>query len=88
MSSTPETRTAILTILDKRATWMTLVDLRSKFGTAIARENLDAAILDLVSTHSLRLIPESNQKTLTEADRAAALRIGGKDFHLLHRNDY
>lgn len=87
MSSTPELRIAILTILDKRATWMTLVDLRAKFGGAIARENLDAAILDLLATHAVRLIPESNQKTLTEADWAAAIWIGGKGFHLLCRNE-
>lgn len=87
MSSTPELRNAILTILDNRGTWMSLVQLRAKFGTAIARESLDAAIIDLFGTHSLRLIPESNQKTLTEADRAAAITIAGKARHLLHCND-
>lgn len=86
MSSTPETRTAILAILASQDRWIPLTELRAKFGTAIARESLDAAILDLVAAHSLRLIPEQNQKTLTDADREAALRIAGTDFHFLHRN--
>lgn len=87
MNSTPELRTAILTILTNHGRWMTLETLRAKFGRSITRASLDAAILDLVATHSLRMIPESNQKTLTPAHRAAAIRIGGKDHHLLHCND-
>lgn len=87
MNSTPELRTAILTILDIHGTWMSLIDLRDKFGHAIARESLDAAILDLFGAHSLHMIPESNQKTLTEADREAAITIAGKSYHVLHCND-
>jgi len=87
MASTPELRTAIQKILANHGAWMTLRTLRARFGLAITRDALDAAILDLVRTHSLRLIPESNQKTLTEADRAAAITIGGKAHHVLHCND-
>ncbi len=87
MNSTPELRTAILTILDNRGTWMSLIDLRAKFGASIARESLDAALIDLFGAHALRMIPESNQKTLTEDDRAAAITIAGKAYHVLHCND-
>jgi hypothetical protein len=32
---------------------------------------------------AVSLIPEENQKTLTDADRAAAIRIGNKDVHVM-----
>lgn len=89
MSSTPELRTAILTILAKSDGWdgwMTLETLRAKFGTAISRESLDQALIDLLDGQQIRLIPESNQKTLTAAQRSAALWLGGEYRHLARIN--
>lgn len=45
----------------------------------------DRAIVDLVRSdpQHYRLISEDNQKSLTAADRAAAVRLGGQDKHLL-----
>jgi hypothetical protein len=31
----------------------------------------------------INLIPESNQQTLTDADRESALRVGGENKHLI-----
>lgn len=69
--------------------WIPLREARAEWDGYgdVTRDRLEAAILDLVSTHSLRLIPEQNQKILTDADREAAVRMAGTDFHLLHRND-
>jgi hypothetical protein len=98
MASTPELRKPILTIIDKRAAdladrapertpWVNLSSLRAKFGTAIPRERIDQALIDLVLSRTIRLIPESNQKTLTEADHAAAIWVGRQYCHLIIRDE-
>ncbi|WP_284742788.1 hypothetical protein [Amycolatopsis sp. RTGN1] len=61
---------------------VSLTRLRRAFAD-VARSDLDAALLRLALEPSVRLNPEFNQKTLTPADRAAALRTGGEDVHLL-----
>ncbi|SEP21498.1 hypothetical protein [Amycolatopsis saalfeldensis] len=62
--------------------WVSLTDLRSMLGDA-PREEVDQALITLDGTKNVTLMPESNQKTLTAADRAAAVRIGGEDNHLI-----
>lgn len=49
----------------------------------IDRADLDATLLDMVLRPGVMIDPEFNQKTLTPADRAAALHMGGEDCHLL-----
>ncbi|MGF1647891.1 MAG: hypothetical protein ACFCVF_13350 [Kineosporiaceae bacterium] len=62
--------------------WVGLADLR--IGVAgVPREEVDAALLRMFGTEGVHLVPEDDQKSLTPADRAAALRIGAKDVHLL-----
>lgn len=49
----------------------------------VTRDRLDAVLKDLVSGHTVKIIPEANQKTLTDEDRAAALWLGGEYRHLI-----
>jgi hypothetical protein len=59
-----------------------LADLREKlFG--VPREAVDAELERMASSQGVHIQAESNQKALTEADRAAAVRFGGDERHLL-----
>jgi hypothetical protein len=62
--------------------WVGLAALRTHLA-AVSRIDLDAALLRLFGDPAVSFTPEENQKTLTDADRAAAVRIGNKDLHLI-----
>ncbi|GGF97421.1 hypothetical protein GCM10007304_09260 [Rhodococcoides trifolii] len=49
----------------------------------IPRADLDAAIYELQREPGVHLIPEENQKTLTDEDRDAAVVVGNQHNHLL-----
>ncbi|HEY2060397.1 hypothetical protein [Amycolatopsis sp. NBC_01480] len=61
--------------------WVSLTDLRRQLD-GLPRHEVDQVLKDLDGKGGT-LIPEANQKTLTAEDRAAAVRIGGEDNHLL-----
>jgi hypothetical protein len=61
---------------------VSLAELRPRLGGA-DRSAVDAALVALSSAPDVRIIPESNQKTLTAAQRDAAVRIGNQDRHLI-----
>ena len=67
--------------------WLPLRAIRDRIAsyqdTDWSRADIDAALADLLGSHSARIIPESNQKTLTDADRAAAIWLGGQHRHLI-----
>lgn len=62
--------------------WVGLADLRRRLA-GVPREEVDAALDRMFGTPGVRLVPEDDQKSLTAQDRAAGLRIGAKDVHLL-----
>ena len=47
------------------------------------RPEVDAALAALFTAQRINLIPQSNQRALSDADRDAALRIGGEHKHLI-----
>jgi hypothetical protein len=47
------------------------------------RPEVDAALAALYAAHRVNLIPQSDQRALSDADRAAAVRVGGEDKHLI-----
>ncbi len=47
------------------------------------RRDVDAALAALFTAQRINLIPQSNQQALSDADREAALRIGGEYKHLI-----
>ncbi len=62
--------------------WVSLTRIRP-FFTDVAPADLDAALVSLSRGGDVNLVPENNQKMLTDADWAASVRIGGQDKHLL-----
>ena len=62
--------------------FVSLRDLRQRLSD-VPRPDLDAALAALFTAQRINLIPQSNQRALAEADRAAALRIGGEHKHLI-----
>jgi hypothetical protein len=47
------------------------------------RPDVDAALTTMFTAQRINLIPQSNQRALSDADRAAALRVGGEYKHLI-----
>ncbi|WP_256787974.1 hypothetical protein [Frankia sp. AvcI1] len=64
------------------AAWVALARLRPFFAD-VDDADLDEALLRLSRASDVDLVPENNQKILTDTDRAASIRVGGQDKHLL-----
>lgn len=75
-------RAAYWELAEEPGDWVSLTPVRDRLGDA-ARVEVDAALRQLVREPDVHLVPETAQFDLTPADRAAAVRIGGKDKHLL-----
>ncbi|MBW8484054.1 hypothetical protein [Actinomadura parmotrematis] len=79
---TARIREAYWKLADAPQDWVPLTALRPLLGGA-PRADVDAALRELEREEDVHIAPEADQKILTEADREAALRIGGKSKHLL-----
>ena len=75
-------RSAYRQLARRPGSWVGLVKVRSALPD-VSRDEVDTALLRLYQAPGVSLIPEENQKTLTDADRTAAVRIGNKDNHLI-----
>jgi hypothetical protein len=75
-------RKAYAEIAGQSGELVSLALLRPRLAGA-DRPDVDAALVALSSAPDVRIIPESNQKTLTAAQRDAAVRIGNQDRHLI-----
>ncbi|HZN20323.1 MAG TPA: hypothetical protein VFB84_19345 [Micromonosporaceae bacterium] len=75
-------RSAYSTLADAPGAWVGLADLREHLG-GLDRAAVDEALRALVRQEGVRIIPVANTKALEPRDRAAALRIGGEDNHVL-----
>ena len=62
--------------------WVGLADLRDRLAD-LDRPAVDAALRAMARQDGVRVIPVANTKSLTDRDRAAALRIGTEDNHTL-----
>lgn len=62
--------------------WVSLTRLRSSLSD-VKKAALDDALRALHDAPDVQLEPEANQKILEDADRRAAVKIGGEDRHLL-----
>lgn len=63
--------------------WANLADVRAKLDSTLPRNRVDEALRGLERRPDVNLVPESNQKTLTPAQRAAAVSIGDQNKHLI-----
>lgn len=62
--------------------WVSLTPVRGRLDGA-SKAEVDEVLRRLEREPDVHLVPETAQFDLTPADRAAAIRIGGKDKHLL-----
>ena len=62
--------------------FVSLRELRLRL-TDRTRPDVDAALTAMFTAQRVNLIPQSNQQSLSDADREAALRIGGEYKHLI-----
>ncbi|GAA1691348.1 hypothetical protein GCM10009830_43880 [Glycomyces endophyticus] len=74
--------TVYFMLASKPGAWVSLTDLRAKLAS-VERESLDRLLHDLHVAEEVTLIPEENRRSITADDRAAAVRIGGEDRHLI-----
>jgi hypothetical protein len=77
-----QVRAAYVKLAARAGGWVDLVRLRAELGDVSKRE-LDDALTKMQRTPGVSLIPEENQKTLTDEDHAAAVEIGNQARHLI-----
>lgn len=80
----PETRirAAYADLAREPGGWVSLTRLRVRIDD-VARTELDRALTRMNRQPDVHIVPESNQKSLSLADREAAVSIGDQDKHLL-----
>ncbi|GIH06815.1 hypothetical protein Rhe02_48820 [Rhizocola hellebori] len=62
--------------------WVSLTDLRAKLS-GIAKSEVDAVLYQMSRQKVVNIVPPSNRKLMTSADREATIRIGNEDrLHL------
>lgn len=62
--------------------WVRLAQLRPKLNGA-EKDEVDQTLLRMLKTELVHLSPDSDRQGLTDADHAAAIRIGKEDKHLV-----
>ncbi len=62
--------------------WVSIADIRRELGD-VDRAALDAALRLLERAADVNIVPESNQKALSDEDRRAAVTIGDQPKHFL-----
>lgn len=75
-------RAAYVRLAARAGGWVDLVRLRQELPD-VSRHDLDGALTRMYGIPGVSLIPEENQKVLSDADRAAAVSIGDQDKHLI-----
>lgn len=60
-----------------------LADVRDALGEKYSRQQVDAALTDLATDPSVRLLPVAASASLSQRDRDSALRMGGGDINLI-----
>lgn len=75
-------RSAYSRLADGPGDWVGLVRLREELD-GLDRAEVDGALERMASTPGVHVQAESNQKALTDAHRAAAVRFGGDDRHMI-----
>jgi hypothetical protein len=75
---------AYLDLAGDAGEFVSLRDLRERLAGV---QGLDAALIGLFTAQEINLVPQENQMALTEANRAAAIRVGGEDKHRMSWED-
>lgn len=69
-------------LADQPGDWVSLTPVRGRLND-VTKAELDEVLRRLECEPDVHLVPETAQFKLTAADQAAAVRIGGKENHLL-----
>lgn len=77
-----QVRAAYVRLAARSGGWVDLVRLRAELPE-VSKHELDEALTQMHRAPDVTLIPEENQKTLTDADHAAAVEIGNQARHLI-----
>jgi hypothetical protein len=75
-------RAAYTELAPEPGTWVILTKLRPLLGD-VTRAEVDDVLTRMNRMPDVNIVPESNQKTLTQQDRDAAVTIGDQEKHLL-----
>jgi hypothetical protein len=75
-------RTAYTKLAAEPGDWVRLATARPLLGNA-PRSDVDRVLRRMAGQPDVRIAPDEDQKSLTGADRQAAVRIGDHDCHLL-----
>lgn len=63
--------------------FVSLERIRRQLSPDLPREAVDRAMRNVFKRDGVNFVPENNQKSLTEAQRSASVRLGGQDKHLM-----
>ncbi|KQY09064.1 hypothetical protein ASD37_00820 [Mycobacterium sp. Root135] len=77
-----QVRAAYVKLAARAGGWVDLVRLRAELPD-VTKSELDDALTQMQRQPGVSLIPEENQKTLTDEDHAAAVDIGNRARHLI-----
>ncbi|SFW63389.1 hypothetical protein [Amycolatopsis australiensis] len=75
-------RAAYRELSDEPQDWVRLAKLRPKLNGA-DKDEVDKVLLEMTRTGLVHLAQSANRKALTDADHAAAIRIGSEEKHLV-----
>lgn len=75
---------AYLGLAGRAGEYVRIRELRERLA---GLQGLDAILIRMYREQEINLVPQSNQRALTPADRAAAVRCGGEDKHRMSWND-
>ena len=70
-------------LADRPGGWVSIADIRDELSHRIPRADLDAALRRIEQHPNANIVPESNQKALSDRERAGSIRIGGQDKHFI-----
>lgn len=62
--------------------WVNIADIRDAFP-GVSRERMDGMLRDLEQRQDVNIVPQSNEKALTQRARDAGIRIGGQVKHFI-----
>jgi hypothetical protein len=62
--------------------WVNIADIREALGS-VGRDDLDAALRELEQQRDVNIVPQANEKALSERTRRAAVSIGRQQKHFL-----
>ncbi|GAA3621570.1 hypothetical protein GCM10022223_43080 [Kineosporia mesophila] len=75
-------RKAVTELAEAPGEWVALSQLRLHLSD-VPRKELDAALSAAYQQKDLVIMADADERRLSAADRAAAVRIGGEDHHLI-----